>query len=335
MSPVPPKRSPSVPPVADPGTPSGLAPTPASTQPGVIVDMHTQIWESLDQLGSDAADAVRRSLGDPWDRPDMSVSAYDQAMETVHYAVILGFESRHLGASIPAGQVARYVVRNPEKYLGFAGVDPNADGFLAAVNEAMQLGLVGVTISPAAAAFHPSDSRAMRLYERCEELGLPVMVHPGTHFGGSAILEFSQPYLFDEVARTFPGLRLILAGVGFPWADQAMVLIGKHQHCYADISDLTRRPWQLYNALLLAHQQGVVNRLLFGSDYPFTTPGQAILNMYSVNTLIQGTHLPTVPREQLRGIVERDALTCLGIKVPGRGDTAGQAQTPEAANVAD
>ncbi|MBI1826779.1 MAG: hypothetical protein HYR83_10400, partial [Planctomycetes bacterium] len=37
-------------------------------------------------------------------------------------------------------------------------------------------------------------------------------------------------------------------------------------------------------------------------------------SLYGLNHLVQGTHLPAVPREQLRGIVERDTLNLLGIR---------------------
>jgi hypothetical protein len=156
----------------------------------------------------------------------------------------------------------------------------------------------------------------MALYERCEAMGVPVFVHPETHLGATTQLQFGLPYLFDEVARTFPNLKLVIAQVGHPWVDQALTLIAKHPNVYADLSDLALRPWQLYNVLLLAYQQDVCSKLLFGSDYPFSTPQQAIVTIYSVNTFTQGTHLPSVPREQLRSIVERDAFACLGLTAP-------------------
>jgi len=308
---------PSPDPSETPGTPSGLAPSRPSESARQIVDVHVHLWESLEQLGAEAARRIRqRFVTQPWDQPDVSVQALDQAMEPVRYAIVLGLDCGYVGASIPCQQVARYVARQPEKYLGFAGIDPMASGYLSNLRTAVDLGLVGVTVSPAAGGYHPSDSRAMRLYEHCQEMNLPVVVHPGTHFAGSAKLEYSQPYLYDEVARIFPGLRLVLGGVGLPWAEQAIIMIGKHPTCYADLSDLASRPWQLYNVLLLAYQQGVMDRLLFGSDFPFTTPQTAIHNIYSVNTITHGTHLPTIPREQLRRVVERDALACLGLKPP-------------------
>ena len=237
-------------------------------------------------------------------------------MEPVQYAVILGLEARYIEASISADQVASYVRLRPDKYLGFAGIDPMADGYLAELDRAVQLGLVGVTISPTAGAYHPSHSRAMRLYEQCDELGLPVMVHPSTHLGPQTAMEYAQPHLFDEVARSFPNLHLILGQIGDPWVDQTLVLLSKHHRVFSDVTGVVMRPWQLYNVLWLAHQQGTMEKLLLGSDFPFCTPQKAIVSLYSVNRLTQGTNLPTVPREQLQSIVERDVFSCLSLAQP-------------------
>ena len=76
---------------------------------------------------------------------------------------------------------------------------------------------------------------------------------------------------------------------------------------------LLRRPWQAYNSLVLAHQYGVIDKLLFGSDFPYTNATECIETLYSINQLAQGTNLPVVPREALRGIVERDTLALLGL----------------------
>jgi hypothetical protein len=35
--------------------------------------------------------------------------------------------------------------------------------------------------------------------------------------------------------------------------------------------------------------------------------------LYSINHLVHGTNLPAIPREELRSVVERDALRLLGI----------------------
>jgi predicted TIM-barrel fold metal-dependent hydrolase len=82
---------------------------------------------------------------------------------------------------------------------------------------------------------------------------------------------------------------------------------------YADVSGLLSRPWQAYSALVSSHQYQVIDKLLFGSDFPYTSVTECIEALYSINQLAQGTNLPVVPREALRGIVERDALGLLGL----------------------
>jgi len=304
----------------------------------MIVDIHTHRWESPEQLGPAWTKRLQRGADAsmPWDRPDAGGAAHETATEPVTYAIIHGFVSQHLSANVDSAAVASYIARRPDKFIGFAGIDPMKDGYLDELERAEQLGLRGVTISPAAQAFHPAHSRAMRLFERCEAKGMPVFVHPETHLGATTKMEFGLPYLLDEVARSFPNMKLVLAQVGHPWIDQALTLLGKHPNVYADLSDLVRRPWQLYNVLLLAHQQEVCSHLLFGSDYPFNTPQQAVVTIYSVNTLTQGTNLPSVPREQLRSIVERDALACLGLTPPNGANPAASPQgtTPQSAPVA-
>jgi predicted TIM-barrel fold metal-dependent hydrolase len=278
---------------------------------GMIVDVHTHLWERPEQLGDGTA---QRLLVKMMHEPiNASGWAYDQAMKPVDASIILGFESQYLGASISNQQIANYVKRRPNQYLGFAGIDPLASDWKDKLKEAIDLGLVGVCFSAAAQNCHPTHSRAMNLYEKCEELGLPILHHPGTHMATSAVMAFSKPYLFDEVGRTFPKLKLIFSQLGHPWVDEAILLLSKHPNFFADLSDISSRPWQLYNALLTAVQQNVTDSLLLGSDFPFSTPEQTIYNLYSVNHFTKGTVMPTIPRHVLTNIIERDTLAVLGL----------------------
>lgn len=305
----------------------------------MTVDVRTRIWKSTEQLGR-MAEALRRRPAEPWARPIAGPDEHARAMRPVTEAFVLGFESRLVEASIPMQSVAACVAEQPEKFLGFAGIDPTAGRALEQLDEALELGLVGVNVSPVAQGFHPADTRAMELFEACQAKGVPVFVETGIALAREAPLEFGQPHLLDEVARTFPDLRMVLSSLAHPWIEQGLTLVGKHPTVFGELSDLILRPWQLYNALALAHQQGVMDQLLFGSGFPFRTPEKAIVTVYSVNTLVHGTHLPSVPREQLRSVVERDALKCLGLRREGaarpappgrpRRDTDQASDTPRA-----
>ncbi len=282
----------------------------------MIVDAHTHLWQSPDQLGPHITRQLRRTPAEPWRMTDADPQAHEQAMATVDVAFVVGVRSRWLGADVPNRDVAAYVKQRPHARVGFAAIDPMADDWREQFDQAESLGLAGVCVNPAGQDFHPTHSRAMRLYDACRERGMPVMVQHGPCLTAMCKLEYARPHLLDEVARSMPDLKLIVGHCGHPWAEESLALIGKHENVYADLSDVVGRPWQLYNVLLMAHQMAVTDHMLFGSGFPARSPQEAIATIYSLNQLVHGTGLPSVPRERLRGIVERDVPACLGIARP-------------------
>ncbi|MEW6251832.1 MAG: amidohydrolase family protein [Planctomycetota bacterium] len=273
----------------------------------MIVDCHTTVASPPDRPHAPAVVA-------PVSQADEN--RHRDAVDPVDKAIVLAFKSSYLGAEISNQVVAEYVRRNPEKMIGFAGIDPTDRDWLEELRVAQdELRLKGVVVSPEMQNYHPADTRAMRLYEQCVRRGMPILFEQNHRHAG-AKMEFAQPMLLDEVAREFPDLRVIIARLGHPWVDQAIVLLGKHPHVYADVAGLLPQTWLSYTALLAASEYGVMDKLLFGSDYPYRSPAACIEALYSINQFTQAGTLKSIPREQLRGIVERDALNLLGIGPP-------------------
>ena len=297
----------------------------------MIVDCHVHVWESLDQLGSARPDAHRRGHIGPAsltaaEAPlDATPQRHIQAGEPVTKSLILGFKSRYLNAEVSNAFVAGYVRSRPDRLIGVAGIDPTnlSEALDDLVQARTQLGMKAVAMYPAAQDFHPADSRAMQVFAEAAKLGMPVFVHQGIHVGAAVKLDFARPVLLDEVARELPQLKIVIAQMGYPWVEECVCLLGKHPNVFADVSALPVRPWHAYQALLSAFQYGVMDKLLFGSDFPYTTPTAAIEGLYRINQLVTGTNLPTVPRSLIAAIVERDALTMLGIDSPPSGSGTG------------
>jgi len=284
----------------------------------MIVDCYTHTWESPDQLGRGVG-----PIGGPLAGGAASNHAdrnrHLAASEPVDTTIVLGFQSKHLGARIDNDQVAGYVRRHPDRLIGFAGIDPSEpkEAITEIERAKAELAMPGVAVAPAAQDFHPSNSKAMQVYAEAAQRGMPILFHSGIFISAATKLEYAQPVLLDEVARELPNLRMIIAHMGYPWVNETIVLLAKHPHVYAEISWLLHQPWQAYQAMLSAYQYGVMSKLLFGSGFPNAAASQCIEALYSINHLVHGTNLPTIPREHLRGIVERDALTLLGIAPPG------------------
>lgn len=285
----------------------------------MIIDLQTRSWTCHDQLGPVPAARLRREDGRRPVRLDTSPPALTAAMECLHGVFVLGFRSERLGAAIPAEFVAEQVRRHPGRVAGVAGIDPMAGDPREQIERARELGLVALTVSPSAAGFHPAHSAAMRTYELAERFRMPVLVSRPVPLAPDCRMEFDQPMAWDEVARSFPSLRLVIGGLGHPWIDETLVLLAKHPGVHADLAGVVSRPWQLFNALQTAQSLGVLEKLLFASGFPFETPARAIENLYSVNSFAHGTPLPSIPRSSLRTIVERDPLPLLGVEFQWHG----------------
>lgn len=288
----------------------------------MIVDCYTHTWDLPEQLGK--APAPARWVDGAWrvhpaapPAPPITagVQRHFAACEPADVTFVLGFRSRALGAEIPNQTIADYVAAHPDKLIGFAGIDPSHPR--SAIEELHQArdkwGLRGVAVAPAAQDFHPSHSQSMQVYAEAGRLNMPVIFHPGIRLVPATRTTFARPALLDELARELPNLKIVIAHLGFPWVAETIDLLARHENVFAETSLVHQYPWQGYQALVSAFECGVMSKILFGSGFPFAVAAEAIEALYSVNHVCHGTGLPTIPREALRSVVERDALTALGL----------------------
>jgi len=287
----------------------------------MIVDVHTHIWEHPAHISDGFIADARISAGNPNLQIAVDLDAHWAAMAPVDRAIVLGFRAGHVGVLVPNEYVAEYVGTHPEKLIGFCSVDPQDEDAVDQLDHAVRvLGLRGLKVAPIYQNVHPADPRFVALMERADALAIPVLIHQGTTFCENVSLELANPVQLQPLALRFPNLRMVIAHMGHPWVAETLVLIRKHRHLYADISALYYRPWQFYNALVLAMEYGVFDKLLFGTDYPFTSPASTIDALHKVNDMAEGTRLPRIPMERIEAMINRDALSLLGLDAgPARG----------------
>jgi predicted TIM-barrel fold metal-dependent hydrolase len=280
----------------------------------MIVDVHTHVWERPAHLGDAFIADAKAAAGAAYKDIAVDLDEHWRAMEPVDRAIVLGFRARHVDVLVPNEYVADYVGRHPEKLIGFCSVDPHdADAVEQLDHAVKRLGLRGLKVGPIYQNIHPQDERFLALMARAEALGVPVLIHQGTTFCSNVSLELANPILLQPIALRFPKLRMLIAHMGHPWIAETLVLIRKHPHFYTDISALYYRPWQFYNALVLAMEYGVLDKLLFGTDYPFTTPASTIAALKKVNDMAAGTNMPRIPEAKIEEMIHRDSLPLLGL----------------------
>ena len=280
-----------------------------------------------------AVPAERQVSNHAW-RPDRAVSAvynwddYMKAQTPADISIVFGVAwapgdnaggvSGVDGSSDLPGNVndktAAFVQAFPERLIGFMSLHPHDPRALDELERCRcDLGLRGIKLGANYQIFHPLEARALAIYERAQQVGLPVLFHQGTSPVRMAPIRFAHPLLMDEVAMRYPDLKIIMAHMGHPWTVDTAVVIRKHPNVYADISGLFYRAFGYYEALIRATEWNVLDKLLFASDFPVTTVAETFDALRRVNDIVAGTPFPRVPEDKLEAIIYRDSLALLGL----------------------
>ncbi len=281
----------------------------------MIVDVHSHYFRYPDFFTEEFKEESKRARNGV--ETDLTVrwEEYHATAKEADRTVVFGAKAKLTGQWVPDREVANYVAQHPDKLIGFLCVDPTQPGWRDEMVEGhVHLGMKGIKLLPMYAGFHPTDSELDDLWRYATKHGLPVLLHTGTTFMTKAPLSCTLPRLIDEVALRFPDVKIVMAHLGHPWEGECIVTIRKHQNVYADCSALHYRPYQLYHSLMLLQEYGVWHKLLFGSDYPFTTVTASLSGMRRLNDMVEGTALPRLNMDEMEKMFHRDTMKLLGIE---------------------
>lgn len=155
-------------------------------------------------------------------------------------------------------------------------------------------GTKGVKLHPGIYSFMPDDEVLFPMYEKCQELGLPVLsdsapyphthevqVYPLRYTPPKPRTEYGEPVNFEPVLKAFPRLKLILAHLGAAWWDERVELAQKYPNVLFDTSQgflaPDRIPLNPHRGLAEEDAPRIfrkigVKRVLFGTDFPAIAP---------------------------------------------------------------
>ena len=281
----------------------------------MIVDAHSHAWQYpehfTEQFRCQAAQVAKAD-----EELDLTITyeAYREGAQNCDKTVVFGGKARLSGLWVDDQYVADYVAAHPDHLIGFLSVDPTQDGWEQEMEHGHQhLGLRGIKLLPMYSGFYPHEARLDPLWRYATEHRLPVLLHTGTTFVAQAPIDCTLPRHLDPVATRFPDVKIIMAHLSHPYEGESAVVIRKHPNVYADVSALHYRPYQLYHSLMLVQEYGIWDKLLFGSDYPFTTVDASIKGLYALNNMLNGTALPRLDESQIDALIHRDSLDILGL----------------------
>ena len=245
-----------------------------------VSDMHIHIqpWR---QLKPAVADVMRVGKEAHWDRlialmddPKALLEVMDAS--GVWRVALINYPSPDLMGFDDSTNTfaARYAEASPERILPYGGVharftkDPEGD-----VDRLIELGIRCLKIHPphqchAANAYTEGLEALGRIYRRCEERGLPVLVHTGTSIFPGARSKWGNPMELDDVAIDFPKLTIVMAHGGRPlWMEEAFFILRRHPNVYLELSGIPPARLLEYFPRLA----DIGHKTIWGTDWP--SPG--------------------------------------------------------------
>ena len=289
----------------------------------MIIDVHTHTPTHQHEVPADEKKVFTGwHSGGPVSTTN-SWADYQNGMEAADISIVFNIHvpdvEKFVGTAGDATRIndstAEFVAADKSR-IGFMSVDPNLSDYLDEYERSKSLGLKGIKLGANYQRFDPLGKEAFELYRRADKDGLPILFHIGASPIAPAPLKNAHPLTIDEIAIAFPELKIIMAHIGHPWVRETVSVIRKHPNVYSDVSAIYTRPWMTYEALVMAFEWGAMHKLLFGSDFPVTTPRYAMERLRAVNDVVAGTAMPKIPAEKIEAIIHADALSALHLEDP-------------------
>jgi len=225
-------------------------------------------------------------------------------------------------ARIDNEQVAGFVKRHPDRFVGFGSIDLSKSQTYVEekIREIDRLNLKGIKLIPTLQFFNPVTVKKNmeKLFEYCEKKEKIITYHTGCdpyiweqpHFSQDANPKYLKPIVqdFEKVKVIVAHMGCYSAKVPGVWMDEALELGKENENVWFDIAAV---PYVVTYRKLVDKVRRTVgfDRVLFGSDYP--SVGGGVVSIESMIAEIKGSkHITEEEKEKILGL---NAVKLLGL----------------------
>ena len=302
----------------------------------MIVDCHMHTWRYPEHANKPALLAAMPKRRRSWPEERLQhvmnnpIEPYlEEADGIVDKAILMGLKAKDtMGISIPNEYMAEIVRQHPDKLAWCCCVTPTEKNAALEVERCVkELGAVGVgELGPAYGGYFINDERCFPVFEKAQELGVPIIVHAGPTQVTTSRMIYGNPVLLDDIAIQFPELKIVICHMGYHKYEDAIFLMQKHENIYADISwmdtlsglDHIYTPRYLpvveypyFNLLYpllyyLSQAFGNTDKLIWGSDWRAGSPKTSLAIVKGINGIMDKYNLPHIPQTTIDNILHEN-----------------------------
>ncbi|MEA4889181.1 MAG: amidohydrolase family protein [Clostridiaceae bacterium] len=262
-----------------------------------MIDFHMHIFP--DQLAGRALSTISRNSGGLEPCFDGTLAGLQTLMKSngIDNGVVL------MIATKPEQETAinRFAIEHSHGNLLFFGsVHPHSKNIRKNLQMLKEAGIRGIKLHPEYQNFSVDDPEVLPVYQMIAEMGFITVFHAGLDIGFD-VPGRCRPAALARILPYFEGAPVVAAHLGgyMLWEEVERELVGKPiffdtAYSYGTI------PLPLVNRIIREHG---VERILFGSDTPWSNPGQEI-------TFIN--HL-TLTAAEKNAVLDHNARRLLGL----------------------
>jgi len=176
-------------------------------------------------------------------------------------------------AGLPNDYYAGIVKEYPNKFIGFAGIDPlKGMDAVREIRRSYDLGLRGVAVRPFMFQIPPTHAKMYPIYSTCVELDIPIWFHLSINFSTNS-MEVERPIYLDIVCQDFPDLKVIAGHGGWPWVNELVAVAWRNPNMYIDIASYVPKYLGMkgtgWEPLINLGNSVLQDKILFGSTWLF------------------------------------------------------------------
>lgn len=144
----------------------------------------------------------------------------------------------------------------PDRLFGYCMINPREKNASETLRHYFDAGMKGLKLHPRLHGYQLGNHLVDPLLEVCSEYHRPVFSHGGSE-------ENDHPFYFEEIARAFPDVKVILGHMGaLNASDDAITVAGRNNNVYLDTSTC-----ELYSIRAAIRQVGA-EKILMSTDWP-------------------------------------------------------------------
>jgi uncharacterized protein len=204
-------------------------------------------------------------------------------------------------------EIAGHMKVAPGRFHGSVMLDPRL-AFDAARHVAIaveEYGLSVIRVMPSLSNLDANDALCYPLYTAACERGAVVTINVGVP-GPRQPAKHQRPMLVDDVALAFPDLKIVLAHVGDPWANEVVALLNKHPNVFLMTSGFAPKYIPKEIQAYMRSSRGR-DKVMWASDYPALTVERTVTEALALD----------LPKESLERYLGLNALAVFGEPMGG------------------